>query len=52
MRNSLKPLIAAKAAREGWNQEETAAFTSDPVFELRPERLGVEDFVALTLKLS
>ena len=52
MRNSLKPFIASKAEREQWGAEETAAFSSDPVFDLRPERLGVEDFVALTLKLS
>ena len=52
LRNSLKPFIAAKAEREQWGAEETAAFSSDPVFDLRPERLGVEDFVALTLKLS
>lgn len=52
LRNSLKPLIQAKAAREGWDADATAAFTADPVFELRPERLGVEDFVALTAKLA
>ena len=52
MRNSLKPLIAAKAEREGWSEEQYESFASDPVFALRPERLGVEDFIALTLKLS
>ena len=49
LRNSLKPVLApllpaAEAAR--------AAFLSDPVFDLRPERLGVEDFISLTLKLQ
>lgn len=39
LRNSLKPLL---------RQE----IMSDPVFDLRPERLGVEDFVALTLKIQ
>ncbi len=48
LRNSLKPLIAGKAGREGWTAEQTADFLSAPVFELRPERLGVEDFTALT----
>lgn len=48
LRNSLKPLIAGKIAREGWSQGRAADFLSAPVFELRPERLGVEDFVALT----
>ena len=48
MRNSLKPLIASKASREGWDAERLAAFVSDPVFDLRPERLGVEEFVSLT----
>ena len=52
LRNSLKPLIATKASREGWDAERLAAFVSDPVFDLRPERLGVEDFVSLTNKLT
>lgn len=52
MRNSLRPLIEAKAQREGWDGERLASFVSDSVFDLRPERLGVEDFIALTLKLS
>lgn len=36
LRNALKPLL-----KEGFD-------SSDPVFDLRAERLGVEDFVALT----
>lgn len=52
LRNSLKPLIQAKAQRDGWDPEALASFTANPVFELRPERLGVEDFVALTLLLQ
>jgi len=40
LRNALKPLI-----KDG-------ADTSDPIFELRAERLGVEDFVRLTNMLS
>lgn len=40
LRNALKPLIP-----EGMD-------TSDPVFDLRAERLGVEDFVALTKKFE
>lgn len=52
LRNSLKPLIRAKAEREGWTDEQLAEFTSDPVFELRPERLSVEEFIALTVRLS
>ena len=50
IRNSLKPLIQDKAAKEGWSAEQTEAFVSDPVFSLRPERLGVDNFIALTLK--
>ncbi len=38
LRNSLKPLIPAELLQ-------------DPVFDLRPERLSVEDFIALTNKL-
>lgn len=52
LRNSLKPLVKAKAEREGWNEEQLAEFIADPVFELRPERLSVEDFISLTVKLS
>lgn len=52
LRNSLKPLVKAKAERESWNEEHLADFIADPVFELRPERLSVEDFIALTVKLS
>lgn len=40
LRNSLKPLL-----KEGMD-------TSDPVFDLRPERLGVEDFIALTRRFQ
>ena len=52
LRNSLRPLARAKADREGWSDDAFAAFLSDPVFDLRPERLGVEDFVALTRSLD
>ena len=40
LRNALKPLLP-----EGFD-------ASDPVFDLRTERMGVEDFVALTRRLS
>ena len=52
MRNPLKPFIAAKAAREGWTDEERISFTANPVFERRPETLSVEDFIDLTNLLS
>ena len=52
LRNSLKPLIADKAAREAWTPEQSADFLSNPVFELRPERFSVEDFIALTKLFS
>lgn len=52
LRNSLKSLIKAKAEREGWTEEELAEFVSEKVFDLRPERLGVEDFISLTIRLS
>lgn len=48
LRNSLKPVINSvfgeAGAPEGW--------LSDPVFDLRPERLSVEDFIALTAKFE
>jgi len=40
LRNSLRQLAS------------DAAILSDPVFDLRPERLSVEDFIALTLKFQ
>ena len=43
LRNSLKPLV---------QQAQGTGITSDPIFDLRPERLSVEDFIALTLKLQ
>ncbi len=52
LRNSLKPLIRAKADRLGWNEEQLAEFVSDPVFDLRPERLSVEAFIELTKKFE
>ena len=52
LRNSLKPLIADKASREQWDAETLSAFTARSVFDLRPERLGVEEFVDLTLSLA
>ena len=52
MRNPLKPLARAKAERCGWSEDELAAFLARDVFSLRPERLSVEDFVALTNLLA
>ena len=51
LRNSLRPLIRLKAESKGWSESESAAFCSDPIFDLRPEKLGVEEFVGLTKKL-
>ena len=52
MRNPLKPLARAKADREGWSEEQLQEFLSREVFALRPEKLSVEDFIALTNLLS
>lgn len=52
LRNSLKPLIQAKAAKEGWNPGTVAGFISAPIWEMRPERLGIEEFINLTKRLS
>ena len=52
MRNPLRPLAAAKAAREGWSVEQLADFLVQPVFTLRPEVLSVEDFIDLTNLLT
>lgn len=45
LRNSLKPLLKDRTAL-------ATVVASDPIFELRPERLGVEDFVRLTQMLQ
>lgn len=45
LRNALKPLLDQEA--EGY-----AEFVADPVFDLRAERLSVEDFIALTEKCA
>ena len=45
LRNALKPMLNPEM--EGF-----AEFIADPVFDLRAERLGVEDFIALTEKCS
>lgn len=52
LRNSLRQFILAKSEKEGWMMEEQMAFVADPVFDLRPERLGVEHFIELTNKLA
>ena len=52
MRNPLRPLARAKADRLGWSEDELAAFLAQEVFSLRPEKLSVEDFVALTRLLG
>ena len=52
MRNPLKPIATAKATREGWTEEQLAAFLAQDVFTLRPEKLSVEDFINLTILLS
>ena len=44
LRNALKPLLPAG--------EDASVFFADPVFDLRAERLGVEDFVALTRRFE
>jgi len=45
LRNALKPML--NPAAEGF-----AEFIADSIFDLRAERLGVEDFIALTEKCS
>lgn len=52
LRNSLKGMIADKAGKEGWDRETLQSFLSDPQFDLRPEKLGVEDFISLSLKIG
>ena len=54
LRNSLKPILRqAQVLRPVGEpvEPQEPELTSDPVFDLRPERLSVEDFIDLTLKL-
>lgn len=44
LRNSLKPLVSSIP--------DAATILADPVFDLRPERLSVDDFIALTKKIE
>lgn len=46
LRNALKPLISAKFPDS--DAPEYTEFVANPVLDLRAERLGVEDFIALT----
>ncbi len=52
LRNSLKPLIQARMSHCTSDNLDAGTLTSDPIFDLRPERLSVEDFINLTLKLQ
>ncbi len=45
LRNSLKVMILELG-------EDLEKFTADPIFDLRPEKLSVEDFISLTLRLT
>ncbi len=45
LRNSLKAMILELG-------EDLEKFTADPIFDLRPEKLSVEDYISLTLKLT
>ena len=52
LRNSLKQVARDAAARRGLDDQALAAFLSDEVFELRPERLSVADFIELTRRFQ
>ena len=66
LRNSLKPLLAGRLSEPGRVHSRSAAaecglssaaapanpIPEGPVFDLRPERLSVEDFIDLTLRLT
>ena len=52
LRNSLKSLVQYRSGLLGWRTEKVAGLLEDGVFDLRPEKLSVDDFIALALKLS
>jgi len=47
LRNNIRPLLTELAP-----QADAASLLADPLFDLRPERLSVEDFVNLTQRVS
>lgn len=46
------PTIDVATLPQESQAEDIPSLASDPIFDLRPERLSVDDFVALTLKLQ
>ena len=52
LRNSLKPLIRQAQGPQGQDSASSPDISANPVFDLRPERLSVEDFIAMTLMLQ
>ena len=50
LRNSLKPIYADRSLSD--NPDRSLSGAEGPVFDLRPERLSVEDFIDLTLRLT
>ncbi len=52
LRNSLKSLVQSRSGLLGWSTEKVSGLLEDGVFDLRPEKLSVDDFISLTLKLS
>ncbi|MBO4907124.1 MAG: 16S rRNA (adenine(1518)-N(6)/adenine(1519)-N(6))-dimethyltransferase RsmA [Bacteroidaceae bacterium] len=47
LRNNLRPLLSELDAAQGCTRDHSA-FLSNPIFDLRPERLSVQQFVDLT----
>ncbi|MBR4756751.1 MAG: ribosomal RNA small subunit methyltransferase A, partial [Bacteroidales bacterium] len=55
LRNSLKPVLQQNQTLRPAGETadpQVNGLTSDPVFDLRPERLSVEDFIDLTLMIQ
>lgn len=52
LRNALRQLINARAAAAGWDESRTAGFLYAPVLDMRAEKLGVDEFIALTAQIS
>ena len=56
LRNSLKPVLRTfdpfDKSRDRTDAQVMEPLTADPIFDLRPERLSVEDFIRLTLMIQ
>ena len=52
LRNSLRQIVQTSAQAKGWDETKISEFLAGEVFNLRPERLSVDDFISLTQSIQ